>query len=353
MDTPSVFKLSSNSCNACNVSFEDDDARRAHSKSQWHVENLRRRVAGLPPIDASAVAAASSSLEKEKKKQPDEQRSDSDYSTSSDKEDIPREPALFVVGQCLFCSKISETIYDSLSHMQESHGLFIPSIDNLVVDVETLVRYLWLVISDYRECLYCHTQRRTVQAVQQHMISGNGHAKFDIEQPDSEFRDFYDFSAEQEEGTQHNNDVPQQQRLLTLPSGKTVTHRTATATEGGQGRNRTAPSSSSSNTLPPAQDPTTTSHDAERGSSSSQVVVKRQEKLVGSLTNQLASLSVNDRASLAHLPVSEQRAVLATQKKQVEKARQAEQRYRNRVEMLGNKTLMKTFVNDVPGRSNG
>ncbi len=54
-----------------------------------------------------------------------------------------------------------------------------------------------------------------------------------------------------------------------------------------------------------------------------------------------------------HLPASEQRALLAVQKKQIDKARRAEWAMRGRVEGMGNKTLMKNFVNDVPGRLNG
>jgi len=49
----------------------------------------------------------------------------------------------------------------------------------------------------------------------------------------------------------------------------------------------------------------------------------------------------------------QQRALLATQKKQVEKAKKAERRYQSRVEGMGNKSLMKHFVPDTPGRLNG
>ena len=58
--------------------------------------------------------------------------------------------------------------------MQKSHGLFIPHHQHLAVDLETLFRYLHLVIFGYRECIQCGTERATIQAVQQHMI-GKGH----------------------------------------------------------------------------------------------------------------------------------------------------------------------------------
>ncbi|KAI0448858.1 hypothetical protein F5B21DRAFT_87809 [Xylaria acuta] len=47
-----------------------------------------------------------------------------------------------------------------------------------------------------------------------------------------------------------------------------------------------------------------------------------------------------------------QRAVLAMQMKQLDKSRQTEQWIRCRVERKGNKTLIKHFVNDVPGGLN-
>jgi pre-60S factor REI1 len=83
------------------------------------------------------------------------------------------------------------------------------------------------------------------------------------------------------------------------------------------------------------------------------MALTRKDKRINSLMNQLANLSVNDRASLDHLSEPEQLAVLATQRKQLEKARRAEQRYRRHLEIKGNRTLMGTFQMDVPGRTNG
>ncbi|KAF9875136.1 TRI15 [Colletotrichum karsti] len=112
---------------------------------------------------------------------------------------------VFTPGQCLFCPKDSPDFADSVVHMQKSHGLFIPQKQHLIVDLETLFQYLHLVIFQYRECIQCGTQRATVQAVQQHM-TGKGHCKFDISDPDSEFAEFYDFAELDEDAESGDED---------------------------------------------------------------------------------------------------------------------------------------------------
>lgn len=54
------------------------------------------------------------------------------------------------------------------------------------------------------------------------------------------------------------------------------------------------------------------------------------------LNNQLSHLRADDRRSLLHLPASQQRALLATQHKQMEKARRTEQTNRGNLESAGN-----------------
>jgi pre-60S factor REI1 len=54
-----------------------------------------------------------------------------------------------------------------------------------------------------------------------------------------------------------------------------------------------------------------------------------------------------------HMTSSQQRALLSTQKKQMEKARKIERTMQSRVEGMGKKALMKHFVPDTPGRLNG
>lgn len=48
--------------------------------------------------------------------------------------------------QCLFCGQFSFDLDENLEHMHKKHGLFIPDAENLVVDLQTLLGYLHLVM---------------------------------------------------------------------------------------------------------------------------------------------------------------------------------------------------------------
>jgi len=292
--------------------------------------------------------------------------------------------ATFDSAQCLFCSELQPNLEANLAHMRKFHGLFIPARDRLLVDVETLLDYFHLVIFGYGECLLCSTQRASPDAAQQHMMS-KGHCSFDIEDEDSEYRDFYDFGsvpsstssvedeihrdisstqiAAAETVTQFRSSVPVQtgDSTLRLPSGKTLVHRTAHRSRPAarsRAESQTSPESAGlhSQSHSQAGEPdrsTSSSPSAAADSTTNTTLTKSALRDAAFRENQLSRLRAADRRSLLHLPTSEQRALLAVQKKQLDKARRAEWAMRGRVEGMGNKTLMKTFVNDVPGRSNG
>ena len=315
------------------------------------VENLKRRIAGLQPIEAPTVPLPTDT-EEEKQGHSDADTAKAATSDETDDDsDAEIEAPTFIPEHCLFCWDKSETFDDNVAHMERSHGFHVRDQDRLVVDIETLIRYLHLVIVGYRECLYCQSKRRTVQAVRQHMRE-KGHCRFDTEDPTSEYRDFFDL-----EGKADQTDavclIPDSDSgdVARLPSGRLVSNRTAAPTSQGHRSRRSTDKSLIDSE--PGQPPTmNVEADTSPGLPPSQALL-RKEKREESLAVQLAQLSVNDRASIAHLEPSEQRAFLATQKKQMDRERRAEQRYASRVEMLGNKTLMMTFKNDVPGRTNG
>ncbi|KAK3359621.1 C2H2 type zinc-finger-domain-containing protein [Lasiosphaeria hispida] len=368
MASTSTFKLSAKQCGACNASFDSDDDRRAHSKTQWHVENLRRRVAGLSSLAAPAVSLPTQDAGSKSPGAGD--NTEEELSSSSDEsvtENSDPKPTKFIAEQCLFCNETCDTFDDSMLHMQKAHGLFIRDLDHLAVDLETLVRYLHLVIFGYRECLYCQSQRRTVEAVQQHM-SGKSHCKLNLQDPESEYRDFFDFTQnpspnpDDDENTDRLEPIiPGSSNLVShvdsdsarLPSGRIVSHRTAGQAGRQQHRSRSQHTSSAATPAALTPDMPGANPDSTTADTQSLHVATRQEKRGGSLAGQLAKLSVNDRASLVHLSSAEQRSVLTTRIKQADKARRVELRHRSRVEMLGNKTLMKHFLPDVPGPKNG
>jgi pre-60S factor REI1 len=254
---------------------------------------------------------------------------------------------------CIFCNQSSISLDANLAHMGNTHDMFIPDRSHLSVDVETLLAYMYLVVFDYRECLYCGVQRRTAEAAQHHMME-RGHCRIDVTSLDSEFADFFDLESSEddaEDGVVSSSDEEDEESsptvdacwvqpdadTLRLPSGKLLTR---------QGVRVSRPKKPVQTTENPAPPPP-------GEPSNSNAVSRAARRDANFAIRHLASLRAEDRRSLMHLPASEQRAVLATQRKQVERARRTEWALRGRVEKMGNKTLMKHFVNDVPGRANG
>ncbi|KAI9781887.1 MAG: hypothetical protein M1835_004172 [Candelina submexicana] len=52
-DTTSSHKFT---CNACQVAFRTSDVQRGHMRSDWHLYNVKRRLAALPPITSEVFA---------------------------------------------------------------------------------------------------------------------------------------------------------------------------------------------------------------------------------------------------------------------------------------------------------
>lgn len=266
--------------------------------------------------------------------------------TPNSDEDVIADPSsqnteyIFDETQCLFCNETSTELDQNLVHMSRTHGLFIES-TNLLVDMSTLLAYFHLVISGYYECLYCGTQRNTRQAVQQHMMA-KGHCKYDITNKEAEYRDFYDFpSSDAEEELHHNlldKHSPNDPQLPSHVRARKPRAAKASAT-GRPDHNITAFSldqASQTSAAHPEAEAEPSSSTAEPTTRSNAEVSTRALKQEISLHSQLAQLRAEDRRSLMHLPTSQQRALLATRHKQMEKARRTEQTHRGRLESAGN-----------------
>ncbi|KAK6865225.1 hypothetical protein PG990_005331 [Apiospora arundinis] len=273
----------------------------------------------------------------------------------------------FIPECCLFCNKQLDDIDANQLHMQTTHGLFIPSKDKLLVDLDTLLDYLHLVIFGYNECISCGTQRNTPLAAQQHML-GKNHCRFDIGREGSEFADFYDFS---EPGSEIDEDdvgegttVPESyetkqatwtdESSMKLPSGKIISSRPDNIS-GPPRPKRVQRSTDTSQQQEQQQEhqPGTTTSLVEDPGSSGPRALTRSEKRETAFTTQLANMRPGDRQALAHLPLPQQRSIISKSLKQLKKARQLERRYQIATERSGNKTLMGRFVPDGPIRPNG
>ncbi|KIV94102.1 hypothetical protein PV10_05257 [Exophiala mesophila] len=237
----------------------------------------------------------------------------------------------FDESQCLFCNQKNTDLDQNLAHMLKAHGLYLEK-NNLLVEVSSLLAYFHLIISGYYECLYCGTERNTRQAVQQHMMA-KGHCKYDISDEDSELRDFYDFpSSEAKEKLQNTLDsqLPSQAKSKKpRPSKRSPRSSTEIIDSPLQ---EEQPPSLSTTTSGGEQ----TSNVAENNGDNQVQLSTRAQKQEDTLNNQLSRLRADERRSLVHLPASQQRAILATHHKQMEKARRTEQHKRGRLESSGN-----------------
>lgn len=207
--------------------------------------NLKRKIALLAPISAEVFdedvsksrkvavnTATNSGVSK-----PGEAMEDVSMETQPHKAATERG---FTPLQCLFCNIDSPTMDDNVEHMFKVHGMFIPDQEDLD-DVEGLLTYLFQIISEFRECLYCGKTKETVEGIRSHMID-KGHCKIVF---DEELDQFYDFGAgsedgaeqgtigEDEEHVQADQTSPPQEHdfhldsdhELHLPSGRVLGHR--------------------------------------------------------------------------------------------------------------------------------
>lgn len=242
----------------------------------------------------------------------------------------------FNESECLFCDQSSSSLDDNLVHMSKVHGLHVTT-RSLLVDVGSLIAYFHLVISSYHECLYCGTQRNTTQAIQQHIIA-KGHCKYDLTAKDAEFREFYDFSALEAEEELHRN------RIATRLSDRAqlAAHRRLQESRLSRHYDKY---DANITTLPSGQWHTSTNQSQELQSEANSTpsslelplgLSNRAQKQAYAHDNQLAQLRANDRQSLMHLPISQQRALLSTHHKQMGKAKRSEQTQRGKLESAGN-----------------
>lgn len=248
---------------------------------------------------------------------------DEDATDLSDADEAARKP--FDPVQCLFCNQQSSDFTENMNHMQQLHGLFIPSPESLIVDLETLVGYLHLVIFEYTECLYCGSVRNTSQGAQQHML-GKRHCRIDITKESSEFRDFYDFGniadPEDDKGTgiaKIDGFVDVDEKTRRLATGKIVTHRTAQKPRSHQYVSRKYKATASTPLLEegiPRNSGTSSALTLRDNGKRALTTAEKRDML---FNKQLATLRAGDRQALMHLPLSQQRSVVATAKRQQEK----------------------------------
>jgi pre-60S factor REI1 len=233
----------------------------------------------------------------------------------------------FIPSNCLFCPINSSNMLDNLLHMQKVHGLFIPDPEHLI-DIESFIGYLFIIISDFQECLYCSITKSTVEGIQHHMRD-KGHCKINFEEG-SEWRLFYEYSDSESDAENPRNRVMASQAVgvgtaslddeLHLPSGKILGHRS-------QARHHRPNSQSSASspalTAPSFVDsavafPTTTGNNEAR-------------------TRQRLTIRNSDRLGMIGVAVQRQRALRAVEKMMLKRESRARDAYQAGVQKTANR----------------
>ncbi|KAF8444502.1 C2H2 type zinc-finger-domain-containing protein [Boletus edulis BED1] len=209
-------------CLSCAIAFVSAHDQRDHYRSDHHRYNIKRRVAGLPPVTA---AVFSQKLSEHTQDVPTQTVSRCDpcgktYATENayrshlnskkHTENVhnapsrqpqptpsPDEPQISSTS-CLFCTATATSLQDNLSHMSSTHSFFIPDAEYLV-DITGLINYLAEKIAVGNVCIYCNGKGRelhTLDAVRKHMID-KSHCKiaYDTEIDKLEISDYYDFTS--------------------------------------------------------------------------------------------------------------------------------------------------------------
>ena len=235
----------------------------------------------------------------------------------------------FIESQCLFCDQESPDISQNVTHMSKAHGLHI-ELSNLLVEVVDLLSYFHLIISECYECLYCGTQRNTRQAAQQHMMSKES---LQIRHHEREWRR-----------------VSRLLRFLLITGLKfgrgrgPLTHnpRTIISRPAAKAQKATSTKAYCKETIHEATNsatPTPTEHHTPtQPDELQQQLSARAFKQSQALSSHLSHLRASDRASLAHLPTSQQRALLSAHHKQMIKDRKQDATRRGRLESAANLT---------------
>ncbi|KAF1355042.1 C2H2 type zinc-finger-domain-containing protein [Delphinella strobiligena] len=318
------------SCNACSIRLESTQLQRLHMKEAWHIYNIKRRMASLPPISSQLFSTQIEAQTVSTIAADDSKDSNSDGSICTESR-IDGEPkheaeiAFSSSSHCIFCENKSSTLDQNILHMSSIHGLHIHNIAHLI-DLGSFIDYLGVLVLRYHECLYCGHTKRTTQGIRQHM-SAKGHCSINLDL-DPALLDFWEVPCSDEGNGGADNDQTDSDHEETSRRSHNV------ISPHSEGLIR--PGSTDEQYMSSIIDGQVT--DDQR---------RRQRRLP------FEDRRVSMRSGMGLLGVHEQqkRALRITEKKMLKQEVIARAQQRWTVERVANK--QKHFRSDVPGRSNG
>ena len=314
-------------CVHCDGKFRDLKLYQKHLKSWQHIQRVEESESGKDAAPAAADALLETTLLTENQ-------------SDSEGESVAIVAEQFDPFNCLFCTHSHATLDDNLQHMQQDHGMFIPDRGHLV-DLETFIGYLFTIVTEFNECLYCGHIKSTSEATRQHMLN-KGHCKLRPRE-DPEYEDFYDESSDGDRDAYVLKDKKirsaevaklldsNTEHEVVLPSGRTIGDRSQTSSSSSSSsrpnfRSHTEPADSRVAVSASGDDSTNASAKARRDPHARQLMTRAD--------GGLGMIGVSDL---------QKRALRAVEKKMLKTEIRARNQYRAIVEKSANKTMQKHF----------
>ncbi|KRZ16986.1 Protein disulfide-isomerase [Trichinella pseudospiralis] len=192
------------SCEPCNKHFRSSESYEAHIRSKPHMETLVLYREFQKENGLDAEINVDTSFEGSNLLESEIQEVQQAINSE--------EASTIVVQQCLFCTHNAVDLERNLEHMSLRHGFFIPEVD-YCCDLQGLISYLnKKVYSDF-QCLWCRNKGkafRSAVSVQTHMRDKCHCKLYHDEDAMLEYNDFYNYeyvtSSDEDEGDDVDSD---------------------------------------------------------------------------------------------------------------------------------------------------
>jgi len=220
-ETAVMLSPKGSTCEACNKYYTTENAYRSHMNSKKHRENELRALSkpkpvaqfdstspeeidapnlipthspepntdGNPNIAVTVVKGVSLAVA--------EDATEEEVNIALDQK-IAAARSRLSPAHCLFCTVLSPSLEENLTHMSTVHSFFVPDAEYLV-DLPGLISYLGEKVAVGNVCLYCNRKSRefrSLEATRKHMLD-KSHCKiaYDSEFDMLEVSDYYDFTS--------------------------------------------------------------------------------------------------------------------------------------------------------------
>ena len=211
------------------VTFANEEEMKEHYRSEWHRQNLKRKVAGLGPLSRDAfeerqareaatptaatvdapIGASRSTIRRLKREarhrekvektmaNPNSKAAHYEATRKMTEEEYVEhkmgtaEP--YDEGSDLFSRHHSASLSENLAYMARTHGFYIPYMD-YVTDLPGLMNYLLEMVYVGNVALVTGKQFHTLEAVQAHMRDKGG-CRMELEGHEEEYEPYYAMEA--------------------------------------------------------------------------------------------------------------------------------------------------------------